>query len=358
MGFNAQNAYRGRVTDTSFQDYPVLVAALYRFAPVADTAALRERLIALCGDEVRGTLLVAHEGINGTIAGPHDAIKHVVDGIYAEPGFDRLELKYSGAHEMPFYRMKVRIKKEIVTMGLPNLDPVNGVGTYVRPQDWNALISDPDTVIIDTRNDYEFEIGTFKNAIQPNTKTFREFAEWFEKEGRALVTRDKPTKVAMFCTGGIRCEKSTAYLKSEGIQEVHHLEGGILKYLEEIPEPESLWKGECFVFDERVSVGHGLKVGEHTLCRACRMPVSPEGQKSAKYVEGISCDHCWDERDEERRAAYAERQRQIELAKQRGSAHIGTDAVRAAEQARIRAAEEREKARQAALKAKEEGETA
>lgn len=343
------------MTDTDLQNYPVLVAALYRFAPVADTAALQARLIALCGEEVRGTLLVAHEGINGTIAGPHDAIKRVVDGIYAEPGFDRLELKYSGANEMPFYRLKVRIKKEIVTMGLPNLDPVNGVGTYVKPQDWNALISDPDTVIIDTRNDYEFEIGTFQNAIQPNTKTFREFADWFEKEGRALVTRDKPTKVAMFCTGGIRCEKSTAYLKSEGIQEVHHLEGGILKYLEEIPEPESLWKGECFVFDERVSVGHGLKLGEHTLCRACRMPVSPQGQQSPKFVEGISCDHCWDERGEERRAAYAERQRQIELAKQRGSAHIGTDAVRAAEEARQRAAEERQKAREAAAKAAKEG---
>ncbi|GAA0377112.1 rhodanese-related sulfurtransferase [Brevundimonas terrae] len=336
------------MTDTTFLEYPVLVAALYRFAPVADTSALSERLIALCGEEVRGTLLVAHEGINGTIAGPHDAIKRVVDGIYAEPGFDRLELKYSGANEMPFYRMKVRIKKEIVTMGLPNLDPVNGVGTYVKPQDWNALIADPDTVIIDTRNDYEFEIGTFKNAIQPNTKTFREFAEWFEKEGRALVTRDKPTKVAMFCTGGIRCEKSTAYLKSEGIAEVHHLEGGILKYLEEIPEPASLWDGECFVFDERVSVGHGLKLGEHTLCRACRMPVSAEGMKSARFVEGVSCDRCWDERGEERRAAYAERQRQIELAKERGIAHIGTDAKIAAEQARIRAAEEREHARAAA----------
>ncbi len=348
MGFPAQKPYRGRVTDTTFLEYPVLVAALYRFAPVADTLALRERLVALCGEEVRGTLLVAHEGINGTIAGPHDAIRRVVDGIYAEPGFERLELKYSGANEMPFYRMKVRIKKEIVTMGLPNLDPVNGVGTYVKPQDWNALISDPDTVIIDTRNDYEFEIGTFKNAIQPNTKTFREFAEWFEKEGRALVTRDKPTKVAMFCTGGIRCEKSTAYLKSEGIPEVHHLEGGILKYLEEIPEPESLWDGECFVFDERVSVGHGLKLGEHTLCRACRMPVSRDGLQSPRFVEGVSCDHCWDERGEERRAAYAERQRQIELAKARGSAHIGTDAKIAAEQARIRAAEDREKARAAA----------
>lgn len=343
------------MTETLLQDYPVLVAALYRFAPVADTSALQARLIALCGDEVRGTLLVAHEGINGTIAGPHDAIKRVVDGIYAEPGFERLELKYSGANEMPFYRMKVRIKKEIVTMGLPNLDPVNGVGTYVKPQDWNALISDPDTVIIDTRNDYEFEIGTFKNAIQPNTKTFREFAEWFEKEGRALVTRDKPTKVAMFCTGGIRCEKSTAYLKSEGIPEVHHLEGGILKYLEEIPEPESLWDGECFVFDERVSVGHGLKLGEHTLCRACRKPVSVEDMKSERYIEGVSCDHCWEERGEERRAAYAERQHQIQLAKERGTSHIGTDAKIAGELARIREVEKREKARQAALKAKQQG---
>lgn len=352
MGFSRQNPYRGPVTEPHFKDYPVLVAALYRFAPVADTSALRERLIALCGQEVRGTLLVAHEGINGTIAGPHDAIKRVVDGIYAEPGFDRLELKYSGANEMPFYRMKVRIKAEIVTMGLPDLDPVNGVGTYVKPQDWNALIADPDTVIIDTRNDYEFEIGTFKNAIQPNTKTFREFAEWFEKEGRDLVTGPNPPKVAMFCTGGIRCEKSTAYLKSEGIQEVHHLEGGILKYLEEIPEPQSLWQGECFVFDERVSVGHGLKLGEHTLCRACRMPVSVEGMKSDRFVEGVSCDRCWDERGQERRAAYAERQHQIELAKKRGSAHIGTDAKIAAEQTRQRAAQDREMARKAADAAK------
>jgi UPF0176 protein len=302
---------------------PFTVAALYRFAPVADPAALRMHLLDLCGTQVRGTLLVAHEGINGTIAGPEADVARVVDGVRVLPGFERLELKYSTAQAMPFHRMKVRVKAEIVTMGQPDIDPVEGVGTYVSPQDWNALIADPDTVVIDTRNDYEGEIGAFAGAVQPNTRTFREFADWFRTEGRALLDRPTPPKVAMYCTGGIRCEKATAFLKAEGVRDVHHLEGGILKYLETVPEPESLWRGECFVFDERVAVGHGLVEGEHSLCRACRMPVSPEGRRSPRYVEGVSCDRCWDDRDATQREGYAERQKQMEIARARGVAHVG-----------------------------------
>lgn len=302
---------------------PFTVAALYRFAPVADPAALRLHLLDLCGTEVRGTLLVAHEGINGTIAGPEGAVARVIDGVRALPGFERLELKYSTAQAMPFHRMKVRVKAEIVTMGQPDIDPVEGVGTYVSAQDWNALIADPDTVIIDTRNDYEGEIGAFAGAVQPNTRTFREFADWFRTEGRALLDRPTPPKVAMYCTGGIRCEKATAFLKAEGVRDVHHLEGGILKYLETVPEPESLWRGECFVFDERVSVGHGLIEGDHSLCRACRMPVSAEGRRSPRYVEGVSCDRCHDSRDQVQREGYAERQKQMEIARARGVAHVG-----------------------------------
>lgn len=302
---------------------PVCVAALYRFAPVPDREAVRARLLDLCGTEVRGTLLVAHEGLNGTIAGPEAAVARVVEGVRAMPGFDRLELKYSTAEVMPFHRMKVRLKTEIVTMGVADIDPVEGVGAYVAPADWNALIADPDTILIDTRNDYEVEVGTFEGAVQPNTRTFREFPDWFRREGRALLDRPNPPKVAMFCTGGIRCEKATAFLKAEGVEQVFHLEGGILKYLETIPEPESLWRGDCFVFDERVAVGHGLREGGHSLCRGCRMPVSPEGRRSSRYVEGVSCDRCHDTRDETRRAGYAERQRQMEIAETRGAIHVG-----------------------------------
>ena len=308
---------------------PFAVAALYRFAPVADPAALRLHLLDLCGHEVRGTLLVAHEGINGTIAGPDAAVARVVDGVRALPGFERLELKYSTASVMPFHRMKVRVKAEIVTMGQPGIDPVEGVGTYVSPQDWNALIADPDTVVIDTRNDYEGEIGAFAGAIQPNTRTFREFADWFRTEGRALLDRPTPPKVAMYCTGGIRCEKATAFLKAEGVEQVFHLEGGILKYLETIPEPESLWRGDCFVFDERVAVGHGLKEGDHSLCRGCRMPVSPEARLSPLYVEGVCCERCHDTRTDEQREGYAERHKQMEIATRRGVGHVGAAQKRA-----------------------------
>ena len=307
---------------------PSRVAALYRFASVADPAALRDLLEDLCGDAVRGTLLVAREGVNGTIAGPVEAVDWVIAGLKTMPGFAETEVKYSTAERMPFHRLKVRVKPEIVTLGLPDLEPAANAGTYVAAEAWNALIADPDTIVIDTRNDYEGEVGAFAGAVQPNTRSFRDFPEWFRTEGRALLDRRTedgrgPPKVAMYCTGGIRCEKSTAFLKSEGVTDVFHLQGGILRYIETVPEAESLWQGECFVFDERVAVGHGLAEGTHTLCRGCRMPVSPEGRTSPRYVEGVCCERCHDVRTQEQREAALERDRQVRIAKRLGIAHIG-----------------------------------
>ena len=254
---------------------PITVAALYQFTRFDDPSALREPLVALCNQVgMKGTLLLAREGINGTIAGSENAIAQVLGHIRTLPGCAGLEVKFSHAEQMPFNRMKVRLKREIVTMGEPDIDPRLSVGHYVDAQDWNALISDPDTVVIDTRNDYEVAIGTFAGAIDPETASFREFPEWFRAHREELLEGKK--KVAMFCTGGIRCEKSTSFLRSEGIEEVYHLKGGILKYLEKIPADESLWQGECFVFDERVSVGHGLVLGSHSMCHACGHPHAVE----------------------------------------------------------------------------------
>jgi UPF0176 protein len=302
---------------------PVRVAALYRFSAIADRESVRARLDALCRPDVRGTLLVAHEGLNGTIAGPGASVERVLAGIRALPGFAGLDVKYASADAQPFHRMKVRIKPEIVTMGQPDLDPAANAGTYVAPADWNALIQEPDVVVIDTRNDYEAAVGAFEGAIQPNTRGFRDFPDWFRAEGRALLDGPTPPRVAMYCTGGIRCEKATAFLKAEGVQDVFHLEGGILRYLETTSEADSLWRGECFVFDERVAVGHGLTAGTHTLCRGCRMPVSEAGRASPRFVEGVCCDRCADDRTEADRARYQERARQVEIAARRGLVHIG-----------------------------------
>ncbi len=304
------------------------IAAVYGFARVEDPEAFRSRLeqVAQSGG-VRGTLLVAHEGVNGTIAGPDVGVEAVLAAIRATPGLETPEIKYAWSDSRPFHRLKVRVKAEIVTLGRPDIDPVGDVGTYVAAEDWNALIADPDTLVIDTRNAYEGEIGAFDYAVQPNTTGFRDFPAWFETEGQALIAERGARRVAMYCTGGIRCEKATALLKAEGVPDVFHLKGGILRYLETVPKPESLWRGECFVFDERVAVGHGLTAGSHSLCRACRMPVSEAGRRSAKYIEGVACERCADERAEERRAAYAERQRQVEIAARRGIAHIGQDAA-------------------------------
>ena len=299
----------------------IRVCALYRFTPFDDPAALREPLLQACeGAGVRGTLLLAHEGINGTIAGPDAGVEAVLAHIRALPGCAVLEVKDSQADAMPFHRTKVRVKAEIVTMGEPAIDPLDA-GHYVEPADWNALIADPRTVLIDTRNDYEVAVGTFAGAVDPETRTFREFPAWFRDHRDDLLAGK--TQVAMFCTGGIRCEKATAFLKAEGVDDVFHLKGGILKYLEEVPAADSSWSGECFVFDERVAVGHGLAPGTHGLCRACRMPVSEADRRSPLYEEGVRCPRCAASRGDEDRARYAERHRQALLAEARGEAHVG-----------------------------------
>lgn len=302
------------------------VAALYRFTRFPDPAAIQGPLAALCRSlGVRGTLLLAREGINGTIAGEDAAIEAVLAHIRALPGCADLAPKTAWAERMPFYRMKVRLKKEIVTLGEPNLDPTDA-GTYVAPADWNALISDPDVLVIDTRNAYEVAVGRFEGAIDPQTASFADFPTWFRgwrKTVEAQRGPQSPLKVAMYCTGGIRCEKSTAFLKAEGVEQVFHLKGGVLDYLEQIPEPESLWRGECFVFDERVSVGHGLAKGDHVLCRGCRMPVSPAERASPLYVEGVACPACHDKRSEEQKARAAERHRQVLHCEALGVEHVG-----------------------------------
>ena len=299
---------------------PFTVAALYRFAPLKDLETLQQDLQALCRENgICGTLLIAHEGINGTVAGSRAGIDTLLHHLRRMPGLQDLEHKESFAEEQPFYRMKVRIKKEIVTIGLPDVDPNETVGTYVEPEAWNEIISDPDTVVIDTRNDYEIKIGTFKNAINPHTDTFRAFPGYVQRN----FDPKKHKKVAMFCTGGIRCEKASAYMKKLGFEEVYHLKGGILKYLERMPEDKSLWEGECFVFDQRVAVKHGLALGSYILCPSCRHPVSPDAQQSEKYIEGIACPYCHDHLSEERKARSAERQKQLKLAEARGEKHIG-----------------------------------
>jgi UPF0176 protein len=297
-----------------------LVAALYHFVALARFEALSEPLQALCDDNgIKGTLLLAHEGINGTIAGTDKAVERVLSYLRSQPELANLEHKESRASAMPFNRMKVRLKKEIVTMGVVDIDPNRVVGTYVAPKDWNALISDPETIVIDTRNDYETAIGMFKGAVDPNTRTFREFPDWVRQN---TGLHNKP-KIAMYCTGGIRCEKATAFMKAQGFDEVYHLKGGILKYLEEVPKEESLWEGACFVFDERVSVKHGLKEGNHRLCHACRNPITAEETTSVFYEAGVSCSQCYETRSESDRQRYRERQRQIALARKRGQRHIG-----------------------------------
>lgn len=296
-----------------------IVAALYKFVHLPDYVSLRDTLYnTMVAHQVKGTLLLAEEGINGTICGPRQGVDAVKAWLDADGRFDGMSYKESLSDELAFYRTKVKLKKEIVTMGVEGINPAHIVGTYVKGDDWNQLISDPDTIVIDTRNDYEVAIGTFKNAVNPNTTTFREFPQWAAEN----LDKTKHKKVAMFCTGGIRCEKSTAYLKEQGFDEVYHLDGGILKYLEEVPAENSLWQGECFVFDQRVAVKHGLEQGSYDQCYACRMPLSVDEMASPHYVKGLSCPHCYDKTTEEQKAAFAERQRQVELAKQRGEKHI------------------------------------
>ena len=308
-----------------------LTCALYKFVTLPDFAELQEPLQTVMSDNnVFGTLLLATEGINGTIAGLPSDVQAVLRWLEQQPLLSGIDQKNSYHSDIPFYRTKVKLKKEIVTMGVQGIDPKQVVGTYVKPSDWNALISDPEVVVVDTRNDYEVEIGTFKNAIDPQTKTFRDFPAWAEKN----LNKEKHKKVAMFCTGGIRCEKSTAYMKEQGFDEVYHLEGGILKYLEEVPQDQTLWEGECFVFDNRVAVGHDLKRGSYDQCHACRMPITEQEKKSEFYQQGLACHHCHDVVEDDQKARFAERQKQVELAKQRGEEHIGNAAFEATERRR------------------------
>ena len=285
------------------------VAALYHFTAFPDPQALQGPLARIaCAHGVRGTLLLAPEGINGTIAGTRDGINAVLAHIRALPGCAALECKESSAETMPFGRMKVRLKREIVTMGQPDVDPTASVGRYVLPADWNALISDPDVAVIDTRNDYEVQIGTFAGAVDPGTRSFRDFPAWWRENAHRFQNK----RIAMFCTGGIRCEKSTNFLLGEGVPEVFHLKGGILKYLEDVPETDSLWQGECFVFDKRVSLGHGLRQGPHVLCHACRRPLSPDDRNHPDYEDGVSCHRCAGEYSDADRARFRERQKQAD----------------------------------------------
>lgn len=303
-----------------------VVCALYKFVSLPNYKEIRQPLLnTMEQHNVRGTLLLAEEGINGTVAAKREGIDALLAWLDKQPGLDNIVSKESFDDECPFYRTKVKLKKEIVTMGIQGIDPKEVVGTYVKPKDWNALISDPDVVLVDTRNDYEIEIGTFENAVDPKTKTFREFPQWAEKN----LDPSKNKKVAMFCTGGIRCEKSTAYMKEQGFEEVYHLEGGILKYLEEVPKEDTMWKGECFVFDNRVAVDHDLNKGSYDQCHACRMPITEEEKQLEAYQEGLSCHHCIDSVSDEQRERFAERQKQIELAKARGEGHIGNEAQEA-----------------------------
>lgn len=297
-----------------------IVAALYHFTRFADPAALRAPLLAPCRARgISGTLLLAGEGINGTIAGDRAGIDAVLAHIRALHGCADLEWKESTAANAPFRRMKVRLRHEIVTMGQPDIDPVSRVGHYVDPTDWNDLISAPDVAVIDTRNDFEVAIGTFDGAIDPQTKSFGEFPAWWEANKHRFHNK----RIAMFCTGGIRCEKSTNYLMGQGVEHVYHLKGGILKYLEEVPQDASKWDGACFVFDGRVSVGHGLAEGPHILCHGCGRPLLPEDRAHPAFEEGVTCHHCVDETSEHDKARFRERQKQIALAKDRGVRHIG-----------------------------------
>ncbi len=305
----------------------IVIAALYHFTALDDYRALKSPLLQLCESQgIKGSLLLAAEGINGTVSGNRNGIDALIEWFARDARFDGISLKEAYADEQPFYRMKVKLKKEIVTMGVPGVSPVRQVGTYVSPEKWNDIISDPEVLLIDTRNEYEVAVGKFANAVDPHTETFREFPDYVKQN----IDSKKIKKVAMYCTGGIRCEKASSYMLSEGFDEVYHLQGGILKYLETVPQEQSLWQGECFVFDNRVTVNHALEPGSYSQCYGCRRPISEQEMQSPYYVKGVSCPHCYRQLSEEQKARFHERQRQIELARARGETHIGDKATASA----------------------------
>ncbi len=299
----------------------IVVCALYKFVTLDNFESLREPLLSeMEKNEIRGTLLLAAEGINGTVSGSRSGIDHILKWLKSDPRLAELVHKESFVDNQPFKRTRVKLKKEIVTMGVQGIDPKEVVGTYIEPKDWNDLINDPETILVDTRNDYEVQVGTFKNAINPETETFREFPAYVKEH----LNPEKHKKVAMFCTGGIRCEKSTAYLKEQGFENVYHLKGGILKYLEEVSEEESTWEGECFVFDDRVTVNHQLEKGQYDQCHACRLPITEDDKSSEHYIKGVSCPNCHDKHTPEQKRRFTDREQQMQLAKERGEAHIGS----------------------------------
>ncbi|MDX1459608.1 MAG: rhodanese-related sulfurtransferase [Xanthomonadales bacterium] len=299
----------------------VLVAAFYKFVELPDYAQIRKPLQQRCADlGLLGTILLAAEGVNGTVAGPERAVRRLFERLREDPRLSDLAYKESWADEAPFYRMKVRLKKEIVSLGVPGIDPTRRVGRYMAPGEWNSLISRPDVRVVDTRNDYEVHLGSFTGAENPGTRSFREFPEWVDRH----LDPERDRHVAMFCTGGIRCEKATAYLLEKGFEHVYQLEGGILNYLEQVDADQSLWEGDCFVFDNRVTVDHQLKQGDLEVCPACRMPLTEEDRASDKFELHVSCPRCFDRLTPEKRQGLLERAKQIALAEARGEQHLGT----------------------------------
>jgi len=324
----------------------VVVCAMYKFVTLDNHIALKPPLLNFMqSNNIRGTLLLANEGINGTVAGSRQDIDALLIYLKSDDRLAELSYKESFTNEMPFLRTRVKLKKEIVTMGVEGIDPKHVVGTYVKPKDWNSLISDPDVLLVDTRNDYEVQVGTFKDAINPETESFREFPDYVKQH----FDPEKHKKVAMYCTGGIRCEKSTAYMKEQGFEEVYHLEGGILKYLEEVPAEDTLWQGECYVFDERITVNHQLEKGVYDQCNACRLPITEEDKLSEQYQHGVSCPHCFDKTSAVQKARFSEREKQMKLAELRGEAHIGADSAETIAKHRAEKQQLKENQRQASL---------
>lgn len=324
-----------------------IVCALYKFVTLENYREMRQPLTEVLEENnIKGTLLLASEGINGTVSGTRSAIDKLLQYLNSDPRINPISSKESLDETQPFYRTKVKLKKEIVTMGVQGIDPKRVVGTYIQPKDWNSLIADPEVFVVDTRNDYEIEIGTFENAVNPKTSSFSEFPQYVKDN----LDPAKHKKVAMFCTGGIRCEKSTAYLKEQGFQDVYHLEGGILKYLEEVPVEETLWKGDCFVFDNRVAVNHELQKSHYQQCYACRLPITVEDMKSEKYEAGVSCPKCFGTHTDDQIERFREREKQVNLAKERDEEHVGSEARKVTKLRRQQKAAERRARREAAGK--------
>ena len=324
----------------------IAVAALYKFVTLNDYQELKVQILdQLLSRNIRGTLLLAREGINGTISAEHAPLLEFLDWLKTDIRFAGVDHKLSFHQKQPFSRTKVKLKNEIVTMGVDNIDPNNVAGTYVDAADWNQLISDPDTLLIDTRNNYEVNIGSFENAINPNTETFRQFPAYVDQH----LDPSKHKKVAMFCTGGIRCEKASAFMKERGFDEVYHLKGGILKYLETVDQADTLWNGECFVFDDRVAVNHDLEKGQYDQCHACRHPITEDDKASIEYIPGVSCPRCFSLLTSEQKKRFQERENQVQLANQRGESHIGLNSRLAAEANRLEKQAEKERQRTALM---------